>query len=351
DSEDDTPQAVERAARDRSCTVALIHRPEDRRTGGLGTAVVEGLQVARAEWVCVMDADLQHPPEVVVGMLERAADNDADIVVASRFCEGGEIGSFGRLRTALSRSSSAMAGFFFRNRLRRVTDPMSGFFLVRREALDLDALRPHGFKILLEILVRHPRLRAAEVSFKFGERRAGRSKASTREAMRYLGLLARLRFARFGIVGLSGLVVNTVLLAFFTDVIGLFYVVSAVIATQGSTLWNFCFTELWVFSGREHRRSRGTRMGLFFLMNNVALALRGPLLVLLTSGLGIHYLASNVLSLVGLTLVRFALADRWIWAKAPRSRVEPHGFGYDIHGIVGVASDTRLPELERFRVD
>ena len=193
---------------------------------------------------------------------------------------------------------------------------MSGFFLVRRDALQLDGLRPRGFKILLEILVRHPHLRAAEVSFEFGERYAGRSKASVREGLRYLALLTRLRFARFGLVGLSGLVVNTVLLAFLTDVVGLFYVVSAVIATQGSTLWNFCFTEAWVFAGRDHRRSRATRMGLFFLMNNIALALRGPLLVLLTSGLGIHYVVSNILSLLALTLVRFALADTWIWAKA-----------------------------------
>ena len=137
---------------------------------------------------------------------------------------------------------------------------MSGFFLVRREALDLDALRPRGFKILLEILVRHPRLRAAEVSFKFGERRAGRSKASIREGMRYLVACSRgCGSPASGSWALSGLVVNTLLLAFFTDVVGLFYVVSAVIATQGSTLWNFCFTEAWVFSGRDHRRSRGTR--------------------------------------------------------------------------------------------
>ena len=135
-----------------------------------------------------------------------------------------------------------------------------------------------------------------------------------------------------------------------TDVVGLYYVVSAVIATQGSTLWNFCFTELWVFSDRDHKRGMGRRMGLFFLMNNAALALRGPLLVYLTSGLGIHYLASNVLSLVGLMLVRFALADRWIWAKAPPSQVEPRTFSYDIHGIVTVKSDVRLPELERFRI-
>ena len=91
-------------------------------------------------------------------------------------------------------------------------------------------------------------------------------------------------------------------------------------------------------------------MGLFFLMNNAALAVRGPLLVLLTSGLGIHYVVSNVLSLLVLTLVRFALADTWIWAKAPPGEVESRPYSYDIHGIVTVTSDTRLPELERFRV-
>jgi putative flippase GtrA len=146
-------------------------------------------------------------------------------------------------------------------------------------------------------------------------------------------------------------VVNTLLLAFLTDVVGLFYVVSAVIATQGSTLWNFCFTEAWVFSGRDNRRSRGGRMGLFFLMNNAALALRGPLLVLLTSGLGIHYAVSNIISLLALTLVRFAVADTWIWAKAGSREAATTGpYSYDIHGIVAVTSEVRLPELERFRV-
>ena len=136
---------------------------------------------------------------------------------------------------------------------------MSGFFLVRRDAIDVDALRPRGFKILLELLIRTPALRCAEVWFAFGERHAGRSKATIREGVRYLSLLARLRFARFGLVGASGLVVNTLLLAVLTDVVGLFYVVSAIIATQGSTLWNFCFTELWVFSDRDHKRRHGPR--------------------------------------------------------------------------------------------
>jgi dolichol-phosphate mannosyltransferase len=349
-STDATPQFIAEAAWRCEREIVLLRQTPDPRCSGLGGAVVQGLRAARGSWVCVIDADLQHPPELIAELLEQADSRDLDLVVASRYCEHGSAGSFGWARALASHSTTTAARWLFPRRLRNVSDPMSGFFLVRRDAIDLEALRPRGFKILLELLIRNPGLRTAEVSFTFGERHAGRSKATVREALRYLELLARLRFARFGIVGASGLVVNTLLLAILTDVVGLFYVVSAVIATQGSTLWNFCFTELWVFGDREHRRSRGTRMALFFLMNNAALAVRGPLLVLLTSGLGIHYVISNVLSLVGLTLVRFALADTWIWAKAPRREVEPRPFSYDIHGIVTLQSEARLPELERFRI-
>ena len=83
-------------------------------------------------------------------------------------------------------------------------------------------------------------------------------------------------------------------------------------------------------------------------MNNAALALRVPLLFVLTTGLGVHYLVSNILTLVGLTLIRFVVADGWIWAKAQRREVG--AYAYDIHGIVTVTSEVRLPELQRFMV-
>ena len=145
-----------------------------------------------------------------------------------------------------------------------------------------------------------------------------------------------------------GLVVNTLLLALLADVAGIYYVAAAILATQGSTLWNFCLTEAWVFAGRDHERSLARRALLFFAMNNAALALRVPLLFVLTTGLGIHYLASNILTLVALTVIRFVVADGWIWAKAQRREVG--SYSYDIHGIVTVTSEVRLPELQRFMV-
>lgn len=155
---------------------------------------------------------------------------------------------------------------------------------------------------------------------------------------------------RFGLVGLSGLVVNMVLIALLADLVGIYYVLAAILATQGSTFWNFSLTELWVFPECPHARSRVRRMGMFYLVNNAALLLRVPLLFLLASVIGIHYLLSNFLSLAALTLVRFAISDLWIWGRAQSPGGDPPVFTYDVHGILSIASDTRLPELERFIV-
>lgn len=123
------------------------------------------------------------------------------------------------------------------------------------------------------------------------------------------------RFARFGVVGASGFVVNELALAFFVAVFDVHYLVGAVLATQVSTLWNFALVELWAFRDIDAKRSAWHRLLLFFLMNNAALLLRGPILVVLTSVAGLNYLVSNLISLATLTVVRFAVSDSWIWAS------------------------------------
>jgi putative flippase GtrA len=361
DSDDGTPDEVSRAAGRSVRPIRLLHRLPEQRRNGLGGAVVEGIRAARGTWVCVMDADLQHPPAVIARMLERATGGGYDLVVGSRFQPEGDADQFGALRRALSWLSKRGARALFPDRLRAVSDPMSGFFLVRKAAVDLDRLHPRGFKILVEILVRTPRLRVSEVGFHFGERFSGESKAGAREAGRYLAQLVSaragdtpLRFVRFGLVGLSGLVVNTLALALFTAEVGIYYVLSAILATQVSTAWNYALTERWVFHGRESGRRPSHRAALFFATNNAAMLIRIPLLALLASGLGINYLLANVLSLVALTLARFALADAWIWGTRQPGEQRARRTGlwcYDIHGIITVASEARLPELERFLVD
>src|SRR6266498_3614961 len=358
DSDDGTVAAIEAVQSQTRSSIKLIHRQPGRRTNGLSGAVVEGLRAAEAPWVCVMDADLQHPPEVISDLMAHAAEANADLVMASRYCAQGDTGNFGRKRTAVSRMSASVAGMLFPTRLRGVTDPMTGFFLVRKAAIDIESLHPRGFKILLEILVRTPGLRLAEVGFHFGERHAGQSKASLQEGMRYLSHLWGLRFGEgslhfllFLLVGISGLLVNTALLALATEVLGLHYLMSAVLATQGSTLWNFVLTERWVFASRQKRDGWAMRLAIFLVMNNLALTLRGPMLYLLTSLIGIHYLISNLISLAALTVVRYTIADNLIWGRAKSKKGNSPLFNYDIHGIISVVSDAWLPELERFLVD
>src|SRR4051812_15838001 len=248
DSDDETAEKIRVGGEGFDAPISVIHRRAGERAGGLATAVLAGVQAARGSWLCVMDADLQHPPEVIVQLIGRAQEGDVDLVVASRFVDGGSADDFGRVRSFLSHLSSGVARLGFRRTLKGVSDPMSGFFLVSRPAVaaNLNRLRPRGFKILLELLVRIPELRKAEVGFVFGERFAGRSKASVGEALNYFLHLWRLRltgspgrFIKFGLVGLSGLAVNTALLALLTEAGGLYYLLAAVIATQGSTAWNF----------------------------------------------------------------------------------------------------------------
>jgi len=199
DSDDDTPAAVRVAARRTgggAFQVSLIHRQGSQRSGGLGGAVLEGLRTVAAPWACVMDADLQHPPELIPALLAAAEREHTDLAIASRHCAHGRADGLGPARTLMSVACTSAARLLFPARLRGVTDPMSGFFLVRMAALELDRLRPRGFKILLELLVRGGGLRHTEVGFTFADRHAGQSKGSLREGLSYLGLLCELRLDR-----------------------------------------------------------------------------------------------------------------------------------------------------------
>lgn len=368
DSTDDTP-AIVNSAVDQfgSLQVRLLHREPDQRTGGLGGAVTLGLQNARAEYACVMDGDMQHPPELVPVMLQTALEKNADIVVATRRSSESKVDGLNLARDLVSKGLDRIGRIFFPRQLRGVSDPLTGFFLVRIKALDLEALRPKGFKILLEILVRNPRLRKAEVPFVFGERLAGESKASVKEVFRYLNLLWTLRFGQgfgrflgFALVGLSGIAVNSGILYLATDQLRIYYLISAAVATVGSTLWNFILTEALVYRKAKNSDGRFKRLGLFFVMNSIALAGRTPLIYVLTQNLGMHYVYSNLISLGILTVLRFALADNVIWKKAGddpqnhaasewRRRMKQQ-YTYNIHNIISVVSEGQLPELEPFRV-
>lgn len=193
DSDDATPGIARRIAARSALPIRVHARPPGQRPGGLGGAVLAGLAEAAGPLCVVMDADLQHPPELL-GMLLNAAGSGADFVIASRYVDGGAgDGLGGWYRQTVSTLAAWFAKALLRPELAGISDPMSGFFLVRRSGLDLSALHPRGFKLLLELLVHNPRASVTEVPYTFGIRHAGASKAGLSEGLTYLGRLAELR--------------------------------------------------------------------------------------------------------------------------------------------------------------
>ncbi len=163
---------------------------------GLAGAVTHGWAHTDADLLGVIDADLQHPPEVLPSLIEQIMKG-ADVVVASRYVNGNGVGEWNKFRLFVSRCSTLATAPLQRNV--KVKDPLSGFFAVRRDCIDGLELQPEGFKILLEILVKGRIHKAVEVPFQFGNCHSGESKASVKIAFQYFSLLGKLsRYALFG---------------------------------------------------------------------------------------------------------------------------------------------------------
>ena len=217
---DNTVAVLQRLREEFGELLVVLHRSQGsvpERT--LGTAVVKGIRAARGEFVCVMDADGQHPPELIPTMLARAREIGADYVGGSRYTRGGSAeGLDGITRRGISVGLALVTRLaFLFTPIRSVTDPLSGFFLFRRAIVDRVELRPVGWKISLEVLVRGTARRVAEVPYTFARRADGDSKATISQGLLVLrhmlvlllGLPGVRRFLTFGAVGASGVAVNT----------------------------------------------------------------------------------------------------------------------------------------------
>jgi dolichol-phosphate mannosyltransferase len=319
DSSDDTASEVERVAADTEIPVRVIHRTEN--TGGLGGAVVVGLQAAASDLCIVMDGDLQHPPELLAGLVARHAEGDADVVAASRYVGGGDTSGLGTaVRFGVSRAATWLTRAMFPIRLARSTDPMTGFFLVDRSRLDLDALKPQGFKILLEILARTD-LRIAEVPMEFAERRHGTSKASFRQGATFVAHLTRLRFGKmslFALIGAIGAAANLGIMWALTA-LGVPYVWAAIIGAEVTIIGNFILQEKFVFADmRTDARGLGRRFAASFTFNNVEAALRIPVMALMVETWHISSVLATGLSLIVAFFARFLFHSLVVYAPARR---------------------------------
>ncbi|MFE5675284.1 glycosyltransferase [Streptomyces erythrochromogenes] len=318
DSTDDTPAVIEKAAADHPFPVSVLHR--EVAEGGLGGAVVEGIGRADTDWIVVMDADLQHPPHLVPELVGEGERTGADLVVASRYISGGSrAGLAGSYRVAVSRGATWLTKGLFPRALRGISDPMSGFFAMRRSAVNAGALEPLGYKILLELAVRCRPAPVAEVPFVFQERFAGESKSTAREGMRFLAHLASLRSAAplarmigFGLIGLTGFVPNLAALWLLTGA-GMHYLPAEIVANQAGVLWNFVLIEVLLFRERRRHRHWADRVGRFALLANADLLLRIPLIAVFVAQLGMGVLPATALALVTTFVLRFAATEALVY--------------------------------------
>lgn len=321
DSTDDTPDVIRAVAASAAIPVRLIHR--DDPVGGLGGAVVEGIKAAASDRCVVMDGDLQHPPEVIAELLARAEQGDVDVVVASRYIAGGTSdGLANAVRTAVSRASTLLTKAMFPKKLHNCSDPMTGFFLVDRRALEVETLQPRGFKILLEILARK-QMRIAEVPFSFAARFAGESKASFSQGMRFLLQLTMLRFGRmsaFALVGGLGALANLAIM-WALQMVGVQYIVAAVIASVVTIVANFLALEYLVFA--DMRAESGLMRHRFiksFTFNGIEAIVRIPVIWVLVSQAHIQSVLAAALTLIAAFVVRFVFHALVVYAPK-KSRV------------------------------
>jgi dolichol-phosphate mannosyltransferase len=185
-STDGTVQKVQSRAK-RDSRIRLLARAGER---GLAGAVLYGWSQSQATLLGVIDADLQHPPELLPELLK--AVEQSDIAIASRYARDHGTKGWNPLRAAVSRLSTLAAAPLISKKNLGVTDPMSGFFIIHRRCIEGLTFQTTGFKLLLEVLVRGRIQTAREIAYHFGLRHAGSSKANASVAFHYLHLLGRL---------------------------------------------------------------------------------------------------------------------------------------------------------------
>jgi dolichol-phosphate mannosyltransferase len=300
----------------------VMRRVEER---GLSTAVIRGWQAAQGEVLGVIDADLQHPPEVLVklwGEIKRGAD----LAVASRNVEEGGVSDWSVVRRFLSRGAQTLGLIILPGVVGRVSDPMSGFFLVRRSCVVNRTMSPLGYKILIEVLARGRVPWIGEVGYVFQERQEGESKVTWKQYVDYLRHLLRLRlslgpvgrFIRFGVVGLSGVFVDMVILYLLSDpsTLGWPLTRSKIVASELAIINNFLWNDFWTF-GDIARRQPGKRHFLQRLLkfNTVCLAglVLNVLLLNLFFNFGLNRYIANLSAIALVTIWNFWVNLKLSW--------------------------------------
>jgi dolichol-phosphate mannosyltransferase len=257
--DDDSPDGTAATAKALAAGDARVRCLRRVARRGLAGACIEGILSSSAPFVAVMDGDLQHDETLLAKMLAQLEQGTVDLVAGTRYVAGGDASAFGKTRGALSRIANNAAQRLLGTKL---SDPMSGFFMLRREIVETHAakLMPEGFKILVDIATTAgPSLRVAEEAYSFRERFAGESKFDVRIGLEFLGLiLSKLsfgvitpRFLIFAMVGTTGLAVHLLALKAGLLMTKMVFPAAQALATFAAMGNNFLLNNLLTYRDRR----------------------------------------------------------------------------------------------------
>lgn len=277
--DDNSPDGTWKLAQELTNQYPQLRVMRREQEKGLSTAVIRGWQVARGKILGVIDADLQHPPEILLQLWQEMVQG-ADLAVASRHVEGGGVSEWSIVRRFLSRGAQMLGLIILPEVIGRLSDPMSGYFMVRRDAIVGKPLSPVGYKILIEVTGRGKIRWIGEVGYIFRERQAGASKVTWKQYIEYIQHLLRLRFdlwpvkrfLRFGVVGFSGVFVDLGVFYVLRTVLGFALTRSAILSSEVAIINNFLWNDLWTFGDISSRqKGMGKRIKRLLKFNIVCL--------------------------------------------------------------------------------
>ena len=322
--DDNSPDGTWKLAQELTVEYPQLRVMRRQQEKGLSTAVIRGWQAARGEILGVIDADLQHPPEVLLKLWQEM-EMGADLAVASRHVEGGGVSEWSIIRRFLSRGAQMLGLVILPEVIGRLSDPMSGYFMVRRHAIVGKSLSPVGYKILIEVTGRGKIRWIGEVGYVFRERQAGESKVTWKQYIEYIQHLLRLRlslwpikrFLRFGVVGFSGVFVDLGIFYVLRTLLGLGLTRSAIFSSEVAIINNFLWNDLWTFGDISSRqkgwRKRIKRLLKFNIVCLSGLVLNVLLVNLLFNVLGVNEYIAKLIAIAAVTLWNFWFNLKLSW--------------------------------------
>jgi dolichol-phosphate mannosyltransferase len=333
----DSPHLIQQENNGSNSIVRIIH---SQSKNGLISAILRGIRSSTGRNILVMDADFSHPPEMIPKMLRELLNSNFDLVVASRYVNGSSIVGWPVKRRLISSSASKIARHGLK--VGDVKDPMSGFFLIRREVLENITFDTAGYKLLLEILVKVKNLRIKELPYTFRNRSYGESKLDSGVAIDYLRAVWRLycygqksrqalvikerrksvlffsKAARFYTVGATGLLVNYLVSFLFSNgmLSSFFYLHAATIGIICSITSNFFLNKAWTFEDMNFSlKHTAKQYGLYSAFSAIGAVIQLSLLYIFVDSYAMDYAFSLLLAVAISSVGNFLLNKKWTFGE------------------------------------